>query len=463
MFEIERGKPLHCVEMVTGKSLTGTLLISVEEISARIYSYTEFFFIEDNDQPVILLTETNHIVSLHSNITTVPGRTSRTIEPKRTIHRQDFVSNLAIVGHDPWMSHDKVKRVTFVVEHTKQLMRHKRKVKAIGRGRYPKEGDLTIFTDDAQGMTLRAGYTATYGSEFDSPKELWPGFEIEFDAPQSTTDYIVHVSDYVDFLSFCLGVKLKPTAIRVDRISFDQMKAAVKSQSYLGDHGVHYVWPETEIDKRDLWVGGSPVRSWDDEELSSFRACLVAWMNRAAEWRRSYALMMVSFGAKNVISAERLINACRWLEEVPIAQSQNALSSEEVEAISTAATQKAHELGHHQIIRERIAGAVKRVRAESAEERFTRLVAMLEEKFGKGILRGSVVAHLKRAIQFRSRVAHGHFNPESDVEFRAFAKSTKAMEAFCYLLTALDLPISKMGLERIRSNPLVRDYKHAYD
>ena len=37
------------------------------------------------------------------------------------------------------------------------------------------------------------------------------------------------------------------------------------------------------------------------------------------------------------------------------------------------------------------------------------------------------------------------------------------MEAFCYLLTALDLPISETGMKRIGSNPLVRDYRLAYD
>jgi hypothetical protein len=305
--------------MVTGKNLTGTLLLSDEEIRAQIYSYTEFFYIK-GEQPIILQAETNHIVSLHSNITTAPGTTSRIIEPRRTTYHQDIISNLAVVGHDPWTAEDKVKRVTFSVKHSKNLMRHNAKVRAIGRSKYPKEGHLTIFADTAEGMTLKAWYAATYGMEFDAPKELWPVFEIEFDEPRSIRDYIEHVSDYVGFLSFCLGVKLKPSAIRVDRLSFEEMKIAVKNHSYLGDHEVHYVWPEAEIDTRDLSVRGSPVCSWDDEELGSLRACLVVWMSRAAEWKKSYTLMMTSFGLKNVISAERLINVCRWLEDIPITQ-----------------------------------------------------------------------------------------------------------------------------------------------
>jgi hypothetical protein len=462
MHNVEKGKPVHCVELVTGKNLTGTLLLSDERIRAQVFSFTEFFYIK-GEQPIILQAETNDIVSLHSNITHGPGTNSRNIEPRRATYRQEIISNVAIVGHDAWTATDKVKRVSFNVKHSRELMHHDAKVRVIGRNKYPREVHFTIFRDKAEGMTLAAWYAATYGMEFDAPKELWPVFEIEFDEPRSIDDYIVHVSDYVDFLSFCLGVKLKPSAIHVDRLSFEEMKTAADDHTYRGNHEVHYVWPEAEIETRDLWVGGSPVRSWDDEELGALRACLVTWMNRATAWKNSYMMMMKSFGLKNVISAERLINACRWFEDIPIAQTQNALSAEDIRAISDVAAKKAQELGHLPIIRERIAGAIKWVKAESAEERFTRLVATIEKRFGKDVLSEGAVVHLRRAIQFRGRTAHGHFNPESDAEFRAFSKSIRAMEALCFLLTALDLPISEPGMKRIKNNPLVRDYRLAYD
>lgn len=460
MHNIEKGKPLHCVEMVTGKNLTGTLVLSDESISTRIYSYTEFFCIE-GEQPIILQAETSDIVSLHSNVTGVPGRTFRT-EPQRTIYRQDIISNLAVIGHDPWMTQDKIKRVAFNVRHSEKLMHHDAKVKAIGRSKCP-EDHFTIFTDTADGMTLKAGYAATYGMAFDTPKELWPVFEIEFDEPRSIGDYIADVLDYVGFLSFCLGVKLKPSAIRVDRLSFDEIMSAIENDTYLGDHEVHYVWPEAEIETRDFWGRGSPVRSWDDEELGRLRACLVMWMDRAAEWKKPYRLMMTSFGLKNVFSAERLINACRWFENIPVAQTRNALSIEDIEAIAAMAIEKAQEFGHSSMIRDRIRGAIKRVRAESDQERFTRLVVMIEKKFGKGILPERAVPHLMRTIKFRGKAAHGHFIPESDAEFRAFSESTCAMEALCYLLMALDLPISETGINRIGSNTLVSDYLLACD
>jgi hypothetical protein len=461
MPKIESGKPLHCVELVTGERLTGTLLVSDTELRAIIYSYTDFFNIK-GEEPVFLQAETNDIVSLHSNVTTSAGTTSRNIPPERVTYRQEILSNVAVVGHDPWTAADDVKRVSFQVKHTKQLMHHDGKVKAIGRSRFATEEHLTLFNDTAQGMTLRAWYGATYGMEFDGPKEIWPTFELEFEEPRDIRGYIESVSDFVFFLSFCFGVQLKPSGITIDRLSFKQMMEAIEKHEYPGAHEVHYMWPETEVDKHDLFVGGSPVRCWDDNELTSFRECLVAWMNRAAAWRRPNALMMTGFGLKHVVSSERLLNACRWLEDIPIAKAQPVLSASDIDAIAAAAAAKAQELGHDAAISERVAGAVRWIRSETSEQLFTRLVGTVERRFGK-VMPNEAVEHLKRAISFRGKSAHGHFNPESDAQFRAFSKSTRAMESLCYLLTALELPIPEKGVSRTGSNSVLRDYRMAYD
>ena len=135
MQKIERGKPAHCVELVTGERLTGNVLLSDEEISVRIYSFTDHFHVE-GERPIYLQTETNEIVSLHSNVTTSAGTHSRNIEPKRTTYRQVVIANIAVVGHDPWTDEDGIRRVVFCVKHTNGLMHHDGKVKAIGRSRY---------------------------------------------------------------------------------------------------------------------------------------------------------------------------------------------------------------------------------------------------------------------------------------------------------------------------------------
>jgi hypothetical protein len=171
---------------------------------------------------------------------------------------------------------------------------------------------------------------------------------------------------------------------------------------------------------------------------------------------------MSSLKRKGEMSAERLISACRWFEELPNAQSENALSVEDADAIVAAAVAKAEQLGQANL-GDRIAASISRIKEETTAERFTRLTALVETKFGKGILPENVVPHLRKAIQFRGRTAHGHFNPASEEEYRAFSKATHAMEALCTLLTAVDLPIPEAGISRVGSNPPVRDYHAAFE
>jgi hypothetical protein len=445
--------------MVTGRGLTGTLLLSDSEIRADLYGYAEPFQIAV-DQPIYFTAQTGQVVSFYSNAEIGMGTTTRA---DRRFYHRGIIADFAVVGHDRWTENDKVKRAFFTVKHSLDLLRHKEKFEAPEGIAYLPDEHSCVFQDSVKGMTLRAWYGATYGSDFRAPKELWPMFGIEFDEPKAIRDYIDHVSSFVRFMSFCLGVRLRPEDIQIDRLSHEEMTSALETDTYVDCHDVHYLWPEENINPQDLWIGGSPVMAWDDEELAALRACLVAWMDRANIWMRSYAMMMNSFALKNVVSAERLITACRWLQEIPTAQSQNAISSEDMIEISAAATWKAQELGYEATISKRIANAVMWVKKESSEERFSRLVAMVEKTFGKGIFPENVVAHLRRAVQFRGKTAHGHFSPANEGEFIAFSKSTRAMEALCYLLTALDLPISSKGLARVGANPVVRNYRRAFE
>ncbi|MEN3163807.1 hypothetical protein WI697_17315 [Tistrella mobilis] len=453
---IEREQIQHCVEIVTGRGLTGKLLVGEREIRAEIFSYDKFFYIK-GDSPIHLIAQTGETVSLHDVVVvgTCGGHPS-------AVYSQSLIANVAIVGHDPWTESDRVKRVTFSVTHTMPLVRNNERFEGLGRTRYPSAEHLSLFRDKAKGMTLCAGYSGTWRLDFDVPKDIRPIFEIEFDEPQEISYYIRRVYHFVCFLSFCLGVKLRPHNIMIDRLSLDEARQ-VEEDLYRPPHKVYYVWAEAEIDSGDVWGGASPVLAYDEKELNAFRACLITWMDREAEWRSSYAMMMSSYALSRQVSAERLINACRWFEELPNARSKPSLAEEHVEEIAAAASLKAVELGLDAALRDRIAGSIKRIKEETAAERFTRLIAMVEEKFGKGVLPGDTLNHLRKAIQFRGRTAHGHFYPENDADHRAFLKATLALEALCCLLTAHDLPIAKAGLERMRANPPVRDYCNAYE
>lgn len=461
-FEIESGEIVHCVELSSGGNLTGTFSFDQDGIRAQIYSYEKFFFIRP-EEPIFLLTEKNLIVSLHSNIAAPAGSNSRMSEPARTIYRQDITSSIAVIGYDKWGTADRVKRVHFTVKHTKEILRHQAKTEALAKNKFPEEHNLSIYSEPVSGMTVRAGYNASYSIELDAPIDIWPRFELEFEEEVTLYNYLDHVSCYVAFLSFSLGVHLKPSEIRISRHSQDEMMAKIEERSYPGDHTVNYVWPEVEVDTRDLWAGGSPVSAWDDDELSALRQCVVSWMERHTEWHNAYVLMMTSLTLKREISAHRLIEACKWFEEIPLTKSQNTITEEHIDAIASAAADRAGKLGYEAAIKSRIAGSLKTIRKESHEDRFSRLVKLVRHKFGQSILPEGVVAHLRHAIRLRGKTAHGHFYPADEAEFRAFSKSVGAMEAICYLLTALELPIHEDGLKRVQRNPVVRDYLRAYE
>lgn len=432
----------------------------------NIHSYDEYFLIR-SEFPIFLKTAEADTVSLHSNITVGTGETSRLIDQKEqtyeTTYHQEIISNIAVVGNTRWEETDKLKRTHFTVNHIDHLLRHRGKIQAISGARYPSDEHFLLFRDAAKGMKLSAWYAANYNASLDSPQSVWPTFEIEFDVPVGLHEYVKHLSNYVFFLSLLVGVRLAPRDIHIDRLSFDEMKERVETHSYPGNHRVHYVWPEDEIAEGDTNGFGSPVRAYDDYALASLRAVLISWMDRASEWRKPYQLMMASFSFRHLISSERLINACRWLEEIPKGKPQNSLQKEDIAAISAAASEKAAGLGHPETIQKRIENAIGFIRVEISEERFTRLVGTVKERFGENILPTNVVDHLTRAIRFRGRAAHGHFEPDNDTEFQAFYKSMRAMEALCLLLTVRDLPISDQGREQISSHPLVEGYLHAYE
>ena len=174
--------------------------------------------------------------------------------------------------------------------------------------------------------------------------------------------------------------------------------ALVEKQSYPGDHNVNYVWPEVEIDTRNVWVGGSPVCAWDNEELLVLRQCVVSWIERDTEWANAYALMMTSLTSRGEISAARLFAACKWFEEIPLTKPENTIAEEDINEIASVAAEKALELGYESAIFRRVAGSLKAIRTESNEHRFSRLIRRVRQRFGYSVLPEDVVLHLRAPL-----------------------------------------------------------------
>ena len=209
-----------------------------------------------------------------------------------------------------------------------------------------------------------------------------------------------------------------------------------------------------------MWVGHAFAHVRNDEHLTEFLNCLRQWVERDDAWSAATNLMMGAFRLQSTMSGERLLNACKWLEEIPGADSEMAVSDEDINAIALVAAAEAEKRGHKEY-GPRIAGVIRgQLKKESNAERFVRLHKEICARYGDNALPVDAIPHLLKAMQYRGRVAHGHYEHEDEADYQAFAKSVYAMEAICYLLTIKDLPISDEGAKRAAGQPIVANYRH---
>ena len=196
----------------------------------------------------------------------------------------------------------------------------------------------------------------------------------------------------------------------------------------------HYLRTSDYLAERDQPTGTSVWHAHRSDGLDTLQLALTEWIARYDQWRAANAMMMGAINSRTVLSADRIVNACRWLESLLNAASLRSIDDPSVESISAAARGRATELGYANMAQS-IDGALKRVGTETHAERFLRLASSLNRTFGGPIAGDRLVDDLSKAIRFRNRCAHGNFLPASEEEERAFLRSTLAMEAFCFLMT----------------------------
>lgn len=462
-------KRLHCREL--DGTRTGILILNDEMIEVYFVGYDEFVHVSENE-PTYVITEEGKVASLHAN---VPARqSSKSVATKfvgkdrscgsdeyRSIHQGGIISNLALLGVDAWRPDDLVRRLSFDVAQTEHVLRHLEKVQALGRVSHPSEKELALYRAEAGNVTLTAGYAATYGIDTRSLTAYRPTFSIEFATGTSLDKIETHLFRYLSFLSFVLGVRLVPAAVRADRLSFEDMVRAVEAGTYVGDHEVMWNWSADEHEARELAFHGAPFLAADDAELAALEAGLAEWVIRSEEWERANIGMTESLSLRRVISGDRLLAAWRWFEELPNTGAERAFDEAAIERLIRAASDAARDQGLGDM-ENRIRGALRRIGEETMRDRFSRLVDSVRVQFGGDDLPDAMIDYLENARKFRGRVAHGHFAPRDESEWRRFNQATLAMEALCFLLTARDLPMTDAGKQRIWSHPVLEGYRLAY-
>jgi hypothetical protein len=458
-YDIEIGRGYFCREETSGERHQGVFRIDESSMEAKLHSFDKQLFMDQKS--VVLRLENNRFVTLHDIYSSGHvGSSHDSREPTLSSYNCRVAGNIAIIGRNAWNENDPIRRVDFSIAHSDELLRHKKKFDAVADAKFGKHPDPMIFEFKVAGIKVSAYYMASGNFGFKRATNIGLRYSIEFDEPATMRTYLHWVECIVQFVSAAMGHRFVPSGIKVSRLCFDDILKAIDTQTYLGDHSIIYVWPETSLPKHSLWVGHAFAYVWDNREMASFLDCLRAWIDRYDTWKNATNLMMTAFTLRDVISPERLLTACKWLEEIPGAASEIALSADHIEEIASAAAAKADQLGYI-AFKARVAGVIKgQLKKETNEQRFTRLVTMVQKRFGKTIFGDMIVDDLLKAMKFRAKVAHGHFTPSDDSEYAQFVKCICAMEALCYLLTIRDLPMKPAGTKRASGIEIVRNHRH---
>jgi hypothetical protein len=452
---LELGPRYFCREETTGEGYCGMFLIEEKDIAVQLFAFDKMVGPVFGDLLVLRL-ENNQVVSLHNTVNGGASTTSRH-DGKVLSSSRRVISNIAVIGHDAWASANPIRRVQFNIAHADDLMLHSDKFNAIADAEFSAMPELPLFELKIGGVRVKVWYPTSGSVAFKRPTTIGVRFEIEFDEPAILSSYLEIVECVVRFVSAALGHRFGPSEIEISRLSTADLLKAMEERNATGDHSVYYIWPVTELDN-SLWVGNSFAHVRYDKELADFIACLRSWIERDADWKDATNLMMGALALSGVMSGERLLTACKWLEEIPGAASAIAVSPEDIEAIASIAAAEAERLGHKDY-KDRIAGVIRgQLKTESYAERFTRLRQAVCDRFDEKALDADVVSHLMKAIQFRGKVAHGHYEPDNQDDYKAFVKAVYAMEGLCYLLTLKDLPMSAAGAKRTLGQQITANY-----
>jgi hypothetical protein len=449
-----------CREETTKDQLFGSFEITESDMLLSLISFDNFFFIKGGEFIVARL-ENNNYVTLFQNLYLQSGHTWSLGENPSSAYTQTISSGLVVVGQEPWAPSRPIRYVSFSVPYAERLLKHDETFDALARSELLDTPNNHLLEFSLEDMRVSLGYNMTSSFTDRTKIQISPRISIDFNDGRSLGDYLQAVYSITQFLSAACCIDLQPHDISIRELSTREFLEAVDQGQLVHTFDALYIRPSRELDDDEYpQAFAAFAASYSDQDRDNLGLCLQAWMQRDAAWSNAASLMMKSFGHRSTISAERLLVAFRWLEEIPVAAQLSPIKHESVEIIAGRAAEVALELGFSDWI-DRIRGALRVLRFESHKDRFTRLVTTLYDRFGSSIVAPEIVTDLVSAIHFRGKVAHGHFQPKSDKEVRNLIRAIAALECLNYLLMLRDLPISEDGIKRIQNSRILSEHRAA--
>lgn len=462
---------LTCRERVTGKGRTGRLCISDKRMRLKLSCFDEFFFIK-TEEPISVDLEDASVATLFDCISSGPGGSSR---HDRKVYFQTIIPNAVLIGADQWNANKLVRCATFgfigsnvpllttdiidlKFEYPSPETAEAHQDKASGERDVVTVdyGKTTILNVTVANLEVRVWCSVSRShGPFQETIKIDPRVTVDFHLGVSVHEYLVIICDIVGLFALSIGQPSRPYNIHVNALSSVEIEATAKSHDYPESHSARYVWPKMQVDRSRAWPGASVLQVLNTEEREATKAVLVAWINRRAEWRAAYALMMGALRLQNEIGADRLMKAFAWFEAIPLDEKSKSVSSKQADEIAAAAIKEASALGLVSQT-DRIKSSLKKLAKEPLTERFQRLIESLEDQFGKKLVPSGLEQDCVKAIRFRGAAAHGGLNLDEN-RFDEFSRCVHAVECVAFLLMLRDLPISDGATDRIRGNSLM-DY-----
>ena len=467
---------LHCREMESDRS--GILTIDSDGVKLYFVGYDEHVHIRD-DRPVFVVTEEGEVVSLLENI---PGQhggkyilTKRTVSKSKTSHEEwrsiewsGIRSNRTVVGIDAWRPDDLVHFLTFKVPDTNNIFWHCDREKDLEKRRQKRSSNSTLFSLDGRGIRFGAALIENQDFTPNEAAKTNPLFSIEYSDGCRINNISDDVFCYLSFLSFVLGGAMIPTDTRIDKLTLGEQRQAVKKGTYQNNYKLLWTWKKEYYRPEDLAYHGAPFLCVDDSELHEFTEGLKVWINRFSEWNKAYGWMTESFRHHNRLG-ERLLTAYRWFESIPSAKiddviksrlSHNTINGVVSELFASMKTNGREIQFSLNDLKKKVEGSLNKLYLETTNQQMYRLKTSLVDCCKDAHLLDEIAKFSEKAIYFRNKIAHGSSVARGEDQ-RNLYKSIVALEAFCYLLTVRDLPLSDKGKDRILSHPKIAAFELA--
>ncbi|MGX9856808.1 hypothetical protein ACR03S_15395 [Limimaricola variabilis] len=351
-----------------------------------------------------------------------------------------------VIGYSSFGADDGISEVSVVFDDYCGIFSDSSKMKeAILRGDGAEE---LIYEHRFSGRYMRVSFETITRNHVSLVEVTGTVIKISFDKPIKVSEIYAEILLIRSFLSMVSGC-----AIGLRDIYF--YRARSDALSNISDL----------VENRFLWLNSFPVdnvselrhipllRVGGNSERENFSNCLASWYIRGDKWIGAMMGALRRLG-DDTYSGERLVRACSWLEDIPIAKPTKVMATGDVGRLKQIVSDGLPSEFSH--LSERIGGLIGAVANESHRERVSRLFPYVA-RAGLYDSKDEFVRDVVEGLRRRGKFAHGHKPLSKSSEFSDLVRQIDAVETLCYCIMFFSLPLSG-DYSLLQTNHPIRRY-----